>query len=122
MMENDINTICCINGEKYAFDLLKIKDFCLTSDKEQAKEKELIDNFESNETNNSLELVSRISREVKSAGNPQNDTILYDSLKVFIMTVLDNDNSSQDTFKDMSFSTAIAFNSLLNAGIIYKIE
>lgn len=120
-MEN-INTIFCINNEKYAFDLNKIKEFCLTSDRDKTKEQEMIDNFESNENTGSLDLVSRISREVKSQGNPQNDSILYDALKLFIGTLLSTDLNVNSSFSDMNLPLALAFNTLIVSGILYKID
>lgn len=117
-------TFCVIDGKKYAFNLQKIKDFCLTSDKEKGGEVEVMEVHEPNSTG-VLELASKTVHEIKSTGNPQNDTIMYDLIKLFVVTLLDseiNDENGSDVFSQMDFATAISFNTMLEMGFLYVIE
>ena len=111
----------CINKERYAFDIAKIKEICLVSDAEKSKEQEIVENWEIDPASQKPEIVSKINREMRTAGNPQNDTILYDMIKLFITSVLSNDITCGNDFRNFDFSTAISFNTLLKEGIIVKL-
>ena len=118
------NTFCTIDGKKYAFNLQKIKDFCLTSDKEKGGEVEVMEVHEPN-TSGVLELASKTVHEVKSSGNPQNDTIMYDLIKLFVVTLLDSEIKGKheaEVFSQMDFATGLSFNTMLEMGFIYVIE
>ena len=102
------------NGRKYAFDLNKVKEFCLVSDKEKGGEVEIVEMYEPM-TSGAMTTTNRTVRELKSQGNPQNDTINYDLVKLFITTVLTTEN-------ELDYATKMAFNTLLQMGIIYEIK
>ena len=76
-----------IGNKIYAMNLQKIADFCLVSDKLKNKESEVTEGYEVTDENGP-ELVSKVVREIKTNGNPQNDTIKYDLIRIFIDTVL----------------------------------
>lgn len=116
-----MNKFFVIDDKKYAFNLEAIKKFCLVSDKEKGGQIELMEVQEAND-NGRLELISKTSHEVKGTGNPQNDSILYDLVKLFIVTLLDNDVKYDHAGEDLTFSMRLAFNTLVEAGLIYEVE
>ena len=107
------------NGKIYAFDLDAIKKFCLISADQNGKETEVTEAYEPDEENN-LMLSSKIVRDIKSTGNPQNDMIIYDVVKLFIIRLIDN--TSIERGFEMDFSTAIAINTLLKWGMLIEIK
>ena len=124
-MKSNSDSLVIIGNKKYAFDLSKIKDFCLMSDKEKGGEVEIMEVHEPNERGN-LTLSSKTVHEVKGSGNPQNDTIMYDLIKVFIVTLLNSEidvNSPEKTvISHMDFATRLAFNTLIEMGFLYEIK
>ena len=124
-MKSNTDSLVIIGNKKYAFDLSKIKDFCLMSDKEKGGEVEIMEVHEPNERGN-LTLSSKTVHEVKGTGNPQNDTIMYDLIKVFIVTLLNSEidvNSPEKTvISHMDFATRLAFNTLIEMGFLYEIK
>ena len=124
-MKSNSESLVIIGNKKYAFDLSKIKDFCLMSDKEKGGEVEIMEVHEPNERGN-LTLSSKTVHEVKGTGNPQNDTIMYDLIKVFIVTLLNSEidvNSPEKTvISHMDFATRLAFNTLIEMGFLYEIK
>lgn len=119
---NDENRFLVIDNKRYALDLDKIKKFCLTSDKEKGGQVEVMEVQEPGD-NGLLGVVSKTVHEVKSTGNPQNDTISYDLIKLFIVTLLDNDLKYDDnTVEEMTFAMRLAFNTLVEAGFLYEIK
>lgn len=107
-------------GKRYTFDLGKLKDICLISDEQKGMEKEITEAYERDDVDGSMNLSSRILREVKGSGNPQNDMIIYDIVKLFIVRLMEN-ASFEDEFKT-DFSTMISLNTLINWGIIKEIN
>jgi len=111
-----------LGGKKYALNLEKIKNFCLTSDKEKGGQVEVMEVQEPGD-NGILGVVSKTVHEVKSTGNPQNDTISYDLIKLFIVTLLDNDvKYTEKTIDDLTFGMRLSFNTLVEAGFLYEIN
>lgn len=108
-------------GVKYAFDLDAIKKFCLISSDQNGKETEVTEGYDTNE-DGALTLSSKILREVKSNGNPQNDMIIYDVVKLFIMRLLENNSSEHEFNCDIDFSTALAINTMLKWKMLIEIE
>ncbi len=116
-----------INGRKYAFDLEKIKKFCLLSDAQRNTETEIIENYVMNDDSPVLD--SKTTRDVKSTGNPQNDTIVYDLVKLFIGTILNNDiplflegTNDRDSNVELDFASGLAMNTMLEMGFLYEIQ
>ena len=112
------------DGRKYAFDLFKIKSLCLISDGQVQKETEITEAYEYTDGESSL--ANRIERELKTPGNVQNDTIMYDLIKSFMTPILtceipalDNKcDKEEDGAVYLDIATAISFNTLLDAGLI----
>ena len=115
------NTLVVLFGKKYAFDLNKVKEFCLVSDKEKGGEVEIVEVYEPLDGGN-LTTSNRTVRELKSQGNPQNDTINYDLVKMFITTILTAETKTEQGIDELDFATKLAFNTLLGMGIIYEIK
>ena len=121
-------TLLMLGGKRYAFDLEKIKALCITSDKERGGEVEIMEVHEP-DNKGSLQLASKTVHEVKSTGNPQNDTIVYDMVKLFIVALLScdaeidpNDTREGLVLKQLDFGTRLAFNTLIESGLLYEIK
>ena len=112
------NNYIKFKGVSYAFDLDAIKNACLISGDQNGKETEVTEAYETDDDNN-LSLASKIVRDIKSTGNPQNDMIIYDVVKLFIIRLIDNTQTEREF--DMDFSTALAINTLLKWGMLIKI-
>lgn len=112
------------DNRKWGVDIDKFAKICLTSDNEKSKDTEITEGFEKDDNGNFTQ-TSRIIREVNSQGNMQNDTIRYDLIKTLLSVVLDKKVMNFGSFEQeiqYDFSFNVAFNTLLNAGIIYEIK
>lgn len=111
------------NDKKYAFDLNKIKKFCVVSDKETGKETEVIEAYEL-DTDETMKMTSKTCRDVKGAGNPQNDTIMYDLVKMFILPLVTNEQTflADGATITSEFSIALCINTMLEMGFLYEIK
>ncbi len=123
-MSKETNTLFVIGDKKYAFDLEKIKTFCLTSDKEKGGEVEVMEVHEPDDRG-VLALASKTVHEIKSTGNPQNDTIMYDLIKSFVVSLLSaeiNGHKEEDVLASMDFSTRLSFNTMITMGFLVEVE
>jgi len=114
------------NNKKYAFNLSKIKQFCVVSDKETGKETEVIEAYEL-DSDETMKMTSKTCRDVKGAGNPQNDTIMYDLVKMFILPLVTNEqpflsDGTTVTTVTTDFSVMLCMNTMLEAGFLYEIK
>ena len=104
------------NGKKYALNLEKLKEVCLTSSGEyDGRESEVTLVYEPDGSGD-FNVASRVEHETKSGKILQNDMIVYDIVKLLILGLLEN-NKTEDEFI-FDFSTAFAVNTLLNWGIL----
>ena len=110
------------NGKKYMIDIEALKRICLISSDQNGKETEVTEGYDVREEDGSLSLTSKILREVKSTGNPQNDMIIYDIIKAFIVRLLENDYTEIDFINKLDFSTVLSFNTLVECGLLVEIE
>ena len=107
-------------GHSYALNLEKLKEICLSSSSEGgAKEYEISQVYETQD-NGELTLSSKVEHETKAMGNPQNDMIVYDIVKMLIVSLLENDTPEAE-FVDFDFGTAFAINTLLSWGVLETI-
>jgi hypothetical protein len=114
--ENNMNDkYISFKGKKYSFNFDKLKEFCLTSSDNGAKEYEITQVYEPI-LDGELGISSRVEHEIKSSKTPQNDVIMCEIIKLFVYTLLDR-NITEDEYK-MDFSSAIAINTLLSWGIL----
>jgi hypothetical protein len=65
-------------------------------------------------------MTSRVEHETKVNKNPQNDLIIYEIVKLLILSLLEN-NNIEDGFK-FDFSTAFAVNTLLSWGVLEELS
>ena len=112
------------DNNKYAFDLNKIKKFCVVSDKESGKETEVIEAYELDTDETTMKMTSKTCRDVKGAGNPQNDTIMYDLVKMFILPLVTNEQTflADGATITSEFSIALCINTMLEMGFLYEIN
>lgn len=107
-------------GKKYAFDLNKLKEVCLTSSKDGVnKEIEISQAYETNEDGN-LTLSNKVEHETKIFGNQQNDMIIYDVVKVLVIALLEN-SQDEENFT-MDFGTCLTMNTLILWGILIEVK
>lgn len=105
-------TIC---NEVYALDLKRINEYIMYSERNPLKEKEIEDVFEITDTA-SLVQTKKSTREATMLGNTQIDNLRYDLLKTLFLLI-----SETQTEHDFTVGGKLAFNTLLNEGIITKI-
>ena len=110
------------NGRKYAFNLERIKEVCLTSSSDNGgRELELTTVYEPTSDGDYL-ISSKVEHETKVSKTLQNDMIVYDFVKMFILTLLENEVTEADFTPTLS--NVLAINTLISWGILeekYKI-
>ena len=107
-------------GKKYAFDLEKLKEVCLTSSKDGVnKELEISQAYEPND-DGELAVSNRVEHETRIFGNQQNDMIIYDIVKVLAISLLEN-NQDENSFT-MDFVTCLTMNTLICWGILIEVK
>ncbi len=107
------------NGKKYAFNYDKLKELCLSSSKDgNSNEFEISQAYEADDSGE-LRITSKVEHETRISGNQQNDMIIYDLIKLFIVSLLENTSSEKDFTFD--FGTAISLNTLVRWKIIEEI-
>lgn len=104
----------------YCLNLEKLKELCLTSSKEGGgREIQIAQTYEVDE-NDELNLISKVEHETKSVGNNQNDMIIYDIFKLLLVTLLEETTTVKEFTP--TFNVALAINTLLEWGILEKIN
>jgi hypothetical protein len=112
-------TFVSFKGKKYAFNLDKIKEICLNSSHDGIQKEYEISQIYDTQDNGELSLSQKIEHETKTSGNAQNDMIIYDFLKLLIVTLLEN-AQPEDTYQEV-FSNALALNTLIQWGVINEL-
>lgn len=107
-----------IGKNKYIVDFNALRAMCIQADKSSSIEKETTEIYEASEKG-TLDATQKVIRELKTPSNPQNDTIMYDFVKLMLSQVLDMPSRFSD---DMSLGDALALNALISCGIIRKVE
>lgn len=116
LMSKSKSKYISFNGKKYALNLERLKEVCLTPSSEHgAKELEITQVYEP-DSSGDFSIASRVEHETKSSKILQNDMIVYDIVKLLILGLLEN-NNLESGFK-YDFSTSFAVNTLLNWGIL----
>jgi hypothetical protein len=114
------NKYVCFNGKKYVFNLEKIKEICLNSSHDGVSKEFEISQIYDTQDSGELSLSQKIEHETKTTGNAQNDMIMYDVLKLLIVTVLEN-AQPQNGYQEV-FSNALALNTLIYWGVVEEVE
>lgn len=104
-------------GDKcYTFDIDKISEAVIYSDKTESKEQEILDTYENGK------VVGKTIRELKTPGNSQIDNIKYDLIKTFIIQVIAYEEVEITDLDDLPFGTKIAMNTLIMGGFLKEIN
>lgn len=107
-------------GKRYVLDLDAFKSVCTPTSKElRTSEYEISQVYESDQ-DGELNLSSKVEHETKGNGNPQNDMIVYDVVKMLIVSLLENDKTEKEFEYD--FGTVFALNTLISWGVITEID
>lgn len=116
---NNTDKYISFNNKKYAMNLERIKEICLTPSTENgAREVEITQVYEP-DSSGDYTIASRVEHETKVSKTPQNDMIVYDFVKLLIISLLENDNVEESFQYD--FGTTLALNTLLSWGILEEI-
>ena len=115
------NKYITFKGKKYAIDFEAFKRMCLPTNKDLGgtREYEISQVYELGEDGD-LNLSSKVEHETKSSTNPQNDMIVYDVIKMLIVSLLENNGTEKDFEYD--FGTAFALNTLISIGVVVEVE
>ena len=93
MRNNNNSKFISFCGKKYFLNLKKLKEICITPSTENGNnEIEISQAYESDE-NGELKLSSKVEHETKTFGNTNNDMIVYDFVKLLIISLLENDST-----------------------------
>jgi hypothetical protein len=108
-------------GRTYLINFKKLKEVCLNSSNDggSTKEIEISQSYERSE-NGEFELSGKLEHETKFIGNTQNDMIVYDIVKLMLITLLEN-NCLEESFQT-TLGTCLSLNTLINWGVIEEIE
>lgn len=118
--EMEENGYIVFNKHKYYLDFNKVKEICLSSSLNGGSREFEISQVYEAQNSGELALSSKVEHETKVTGNAQNDMIMYDILKLLLVALLE-DSQIDDNFK-FTFSSAIAFNTLINWGVLVEIK
>lgn len=117
---NKKETFLKFNGKTYAFNLDRIKEVCLSPSNESGgKEIEITQVYEPDMAGD-FTVSSRVEHETKVSKTLQNDMIVYDFVKIFILALMENDKIETEFAYD--FGTVLAMNTLLSWGILEEIN
>lgn len=109
-------------GKKYYLDLQKYYKFTLYTDSNQRQERELIDNFELDETTNKMLQTSKVLREITTPNDTKSDTVKFDIIKTLVEKILNCENYLNDEEDNLTIGTALAFNTLIKEGILIEVN
>lgn len=133
IVEDDKTVI--IDGREYYFSFKKICEFISNRSDKTDKEKEVVDSYDFDEDADHIKLSSKIVREVTSPNDTQYDTIKYDLVKTFVIQIITYADKTKLAIPEannfeipvinvdyMPLGTRIAFNTLVEEGILIRKE
>lgn len=106
-------------GKAYILNLDKFKEVCTPKASVLDTKEYEISQVYGTDDDGEFGLQSKVEHETKSAGNQQNDMVVYDVVKMLVLALLENDKPADDF--EMDFGTAFAINSLLSWGVLEEI-
>ena len=116
LFKNNNEKFISFDGKKYALNLERLKEVSLTSSSENgAREVEITQVYEPNGSGD-YTISSRVEHETKVSKTPQNDMIVYDFVKLLIISLLENEGVEGNFQYD--FGTVLAINTLISWGIL----
>lgn len=108
-------------GKYYVLDLDKLNKYIFESQTNKNSETELVEVYEMDrDESEDLVLTNKSIRDVKTKGNIQIDNIKYDLIKMFIEEFFEM--PSTVTQETSTFGFIVAFNTLLNQGILTEVQ
>ena len=120
LFKNNYEKFISIKRKKYAFNLERLKEVSLTPSSENgAREIEITQVYEP-DGGGDYTISSRVEHETKVSKTPQNDMIVYDFVKLLIISLLENEGVEENFQYD--FGTTLAINTLLSWGILEEIN
>ena len=116
LFKNNNEKFISFDGKKYAVNLERLKEVSLTSSSENgAREVEITQVYEP-DGGGDYTISSRVEHETKVSKTPQNDMIVYDFVKLLIISLLENEGVEENFQYD--FGTVLAINTLISWGIL----
>ena len=116
LFKNNNEKFISFDGKKYALNLERLKEVSLTSSSENgAREVEITQVYEPDGSGD-YTISSRVEHETKVSKTPQNDMIVYDFVKLLIISLLENEGVEGNFQYD--FGTVLAINTLISWGIL----
>ena len=116
LFKNNNEKFISYERKKYAFNLERLKEVSLTSSSEKgAREVEITQVYEPDGSGD-YTISSRVEHETKVSNTPQNDMIVYDFVKLLIISLLENEGVEENFQYD--FGTVLAINTLISWGIL----
>jgi hypothetical protein len=106
-------------GKIYVLNLERFREVCTPKASELGTREYEISQVYDTDEDGEFNLRSKVENETKGVGNPQNDMIVYDVVKMLILSLLENDKNKKEFEYD--FGTAFAINTLLNWGVLEEI-
>jgi len=117
---NNNSKYITFKGKRYALNLDAFKAVCTPNNMNLGiREYEISQVYEVGESGE-LSMSSKVEHETKGNGNPQNDMIVYDVIKMLIVSLLENSRTEEEFEYD--FGTAFALNTLISIGVIVEVE
>lgn len=117
--ENSEQPELVFDNRRWRIDLQKLESYCFKEDSQT----EITEGYDT--TDGDMKATSKVIREIKAPGNSQDNTVRYDLIKMFLTVIL---NKTQPVFgaidreQSLDFSFNVAFNTLLNEGILIEIK
>ena len=106
-------------GRKFVIDLDAFKSVCTPSTKDLGTREYEISQVYERADDGELDISSKVEHETKSNGNPQNDMIVYDVVKMLLVSLLENDKTEAEFEYD--FGTVFALNTLISWGVVIEV-
>lgn len=112
------NKYFTFGGKKYCINLNKLKEICNTSPGETGNNELEISQAYETDDNGELRLSSKVEHETKTFGNAQQDVIVYDFVKLLILSLLEYEGGEEIDELGM----VVTMNTLIHWGILEVIE
>ena len=118
-LKNKTEKYIRFKGRVFVIDIDAFKSVCTPYTKELGTREYEISQVYERMDNGELDISSKVEHETKGNGNPQNDMIVYDVVKMLIVSLLENDRIEKDFEYD--FGTTFAMNTLISWGVIKEV-
>lgn len=117
-VEKDVHFIK-FDKKTYVLNLNKFKEVCTPIPSEFGPREYEVSQVYERTDDGDFSMQSKVEHETKSAGNQQGDMIVYDVVKMLVLSLLENDKPEKEFEYD--FGTTFAINTLLMWGVLEEI-